>query len=357
MDIQTKLDLCKQVGEEILTEEELKTLLETKKNPIAYDGFEPSGNPHIAQGIIRSININKLTKAGFRFKMLVADWHAWANDKLDGDLDKIQTVGKYLIELWKVTGMNLDKVDFIWANDLMQEPKYLKKVMKVATNTTIKRAIRCSQIMGRSESSSLKSSQIMYPCMQAADIFHLNVDVCQLGMDQRKVNVLAREVGDKLFGYKPVAIHHHMLMGLGQPPSKLEGMEKAMAMKMSKTDPNSAIFMTDTEKEIIKKINKAHCPEGIVEENPVMEYAKYIVFEKFKEFNIERPDKFGGNVSFGSYDELVKAYSKKELHPGDLKQGVANKINEVVSPVRKHFEKNKKAKELFEKVQSFKVSK
>jgi len=357
MDIQTKLDLCKQVGEEILTEEELKQLLETKKNPIAYDGFEPSGNPHIAQVTIRSININKLTKAGIKFKMLVADWHAWANDKLGGDLEKIQTVGKYLMELWKVSGMNLNKVEFVWANDLMQDRDYLKKVMQVATNTTIKRAIRCSQIMGRSESDSLKTSQIMYPCMQTADIFHLNVDLCQLGMDQRKVNVLAREVGQKLFGYKPVAIHHHMLMGLGQPPSNLEGMEKAMAMKMSKTNPDTAIFMTDSEKIIAKKINKAYCPEGIVEDNPVLEYAKYIVFEKFKEFNIERPTKFGGNLSFGSYDDLVKSYEKKELHPGDLKQGISNYINQTISPVREHFEKNKKAKELFEQVQSFKVSK
>ncbi|KKR30325.1 MAG: hypothetical protein UT63_C0102G0004, partial [Candidatus Gottesmanbacteria bacterium GW2011_GWC2_39_8] len=36
-------------GEQI-TEEELKQLLETKTNPIAYDGFEPSGELHIAQG-------------------------------------------------------------------------------------------------------------------------------------------------------------------------------------------------------------------------------------------------------------------------------------------------------------------
>ena len=102
MDTESRFELVKQVGEEILTEEELRDLFKTKEHPIAYDGFEPSGHGiHIAQGILRSININKMTKAGCRFKMLVADWHAWANNKMGGDLEKIQTVGRYMIEVWQ----------------------------------------------------------------------------------------------------------------------------------------------------------------------------------------------------------------------------------------------------------------
>jgi len=106
MDIESKLDLIKQVGEEIITEEELRYLLKTKEHPIAYDGFEPSGTDiHIAQGILRAINVNRMTKAGIKFKMLVADWHAWANNKLGGNLDNIQAAGKYLIEVWRNCGV------------------------------------------------------------------------------------------------------------------------------------------------------------------------------------------------------------------------------------------------------------
>ena len=95
MNIKQRLDLIKQVGEEIITEEELKQALETKKKPVAYDGFEPSGTSiHIAQGLLRAINVNKMTKAGCKFKMLVADWHAWANNKMGGNLENIQKVGK-----------------------------------------------------------------------------------------------------------------------------------------------------------------------------------------------------------------------------------------------------------------------
>ena len=90
MDLQKRLQLIKEVGEEIVTEQELKELLQKKKNPIAYDGFEPSGKIHIAQGVLRAINVNKLTKAGIKFKFWVADWFALMNDKMGGDLEKIK---------------------------------------------------------------------------------------------------------------------------------------------------------------------------------------------------------------------------------------------------------------------------
>jgi len=254
MDIEKRLSLIKEVGKEIVTEEELKNLLQTKSSIIAYDGFEPSGNVHIAQGVMRAINVNKMTKAGIKFKMLVADWHAWANNKIGGNLEDIQTVGNYLIETWKAAGMDLNNVEFVWANELVKDDEYWKTVMKTAINSTVKRVVRCSQIMGRSESDSLSASQIFYPCMQAADIFHLKADICQLGLDQRKVNMLAREIAPSLGFEKPIIVSHHMLAGLGQPPKNVGTEDRAIAMKMSKSNPETAIFMTDTKDEIKTKI-------------------------------------------------------------------------------------------------------
>ncbi|MBW2999609.1 tyrosine--tRNA ligase, partial [Candidatus Woesearchaeota archaeon] len=282
MDTQTRLELIKDVGEEIITEEALSELLQTKSKPVAYDGFEPSGRIHIAQGIMRAINVNKMIKAGCKFKMLVADWHGWANNKMGGDLEKIQKVGKYLIEVWKAAGMDLKNVEFLWVNDFVTDTEYWKKVMQVARNSTLNRIIRCGQIMGRKESEVLQASQVLYPCMQCADIFHLKADICQLGMDQRKVNVLAREVGPKIGFWSPVVVSHHMLMGLSQPPAGEESIERKIELKMSKSIPDSAIFMTDSEEEIKRKINKAYCPPKVVYENPLMDYMRFLVFEKFE---------------------------------------------------------------------------
>src|SRR3989338_4828634 len=128
MNLQEKVDLVKQVGEEIVTEEELLELLKTKEHPIAYDGFEPSGKIHIAQGLLRAINVNKLTKAGIKFKFWVADWFALMNNKLGGDLEKIKVVGEYFIEVWKACGMDMKNVEFLWASEHMNDPSYWLKV-------------------------------------------------------------------------------------------------------------------------------------------------------------------------------------------------------------------------------------
>ena len=357
MDLEKRIDLVSQVGEEIVTHQELRELLHTKTKPIAYDGFEPSGRVHIAQGLLRAININKMTSAGCHFKMLVADWHGWANNKMGGSLENIQLVGKYLIEVWKACGMDLKNIEFAWASDLVKDDEYWKKVMQIARNSTVKRVLRCGQIMGRREDEVLQASQILYPCMQAADIFHLKADICQLGMDQRKVNMLAREIGPKLGYWKPVVVSHHMLMGLSKPASsEKDKLERTIDLKMSKSKPDSAIFMDDRKDEVERKINKAFCPEKQTIENPILEYAKYIIFEKFREFEIERPSKFGGNISFGSYHELERSHAKGEIHPMDLKNAVSSHINRLLDPVRKHFEKNEKAKELLAKVKRLDVT-
>lgn len=51
---------------------------------------------------------------------------------------------------------------------------------------------RCSQALGRTEGDDQPSAQLLYPAIQCADIFFIGADICQLGMDQRKINVLAR---------------------------------------------------------------------------------------------------------------------------------------------------------------------
>ena len=356
MDIETKIELFKQVGEEILTEEELRLLLQTKSHPIAYDGFEPSSTDiHIAQGLLRSININKMTKAGVKFKMLVADWHGWANNKMGGDLEKIQKVGHYMIEVWKHCGMDLKNVEFVWANDFVENAEYWKKVMQVARNSTVNRIIRTGQIMGRKESDVQQASQILYPCMQCADIFQLEADICQLGMDQRKVNVLAREMAPALGCKKPVVVSHHMLMGLAEPP-KTKDIDRVIDLKMSKSKPDTAIFMTDSEEDIKRKISKAYCPAKITDENPMMEYSKYIIFEKFPAMEFKRPEKFGGNLTVETYQDLETTFSEGKLHPMDLKNAVSYYLNEMISPVREAFEKDSKLKKLREEIKEFEVT-
>lgn len=361
MDLEKRLELIGRVGEEIITTPELRELLKTKKHPIAYDGFEPSGLAHIAFGVYRAINIADLIKAGIHFKLLIADWHAWLNNKCGGDLEKIKQVGKYFIEVWKAAGVPIKKVKILWASDIASDSEYWKKVMLVAKNTTVNRSIRCLSIMGRKQTELKETALLFYPMMQTADIFHLEADVCQLGLDQRRANMLAREVGPKLGWWKPVIVSHHMLMGL-QGVKQPDGFDSnkqidiEISSKMSKSKPGTCILVHDTKEDIKRKMNTAFCPEKVVDNNPVLEYAKYMIFRKFKTFKIKRPAKFGGDLEIKSYEELEKLYRQGKIHPLDLKNGVAEAVDGLIKPIRRHFEKNKKARRLFELVKSAEIT-
>ncbi|PON97515.1 Tyrosine-tRNA ligase, archaeal/eukaryotic-type [Trema orientale] len=349
--LEERYQLIRSVGEECIQEDELRNLLAKKAEPICYDGFEPSGRMHIAQGVLKTISVNKLTSAGCRVKIWIADWFAQLNNKMGGDLKKIETVGRYLIEIWKAVGMDQEggKVEFLWSSKEInaRAHEYWPLVMDIARRNKLPRIIRCSQIMGRSEQDELTAAQILYPCMQCADIFFLKADICQLGMDQRKVNVLAREYCDDIKRKnKPIILSHHMLPGLQQ------GQEK-----MSKSDPSSSIYMEDDEAEVNLKIKKAYCPPNIVEGNPCLEYIQYLVLPWFKEFSVERSAANGGDKIFKSFEELVADYESGNLHPADLKPALAKALNKILEPVQEHFKTDSNAKELLKRVKAYRVTK
>ncbi|XP_027064615.2 tyrosine--tRNA ligase 1, cytoplasmic isoform X1 [Coffea arabica] len=351
MSLEERFRIVRSVGEECIQEDELLNLLEKKPQPVCYDGFEPSGRMHIAQGVMKAINVNKLTSAGCKVKIWIADWFAQLNNKMGGDLKKIKVVGEYLIEIWKAVGMNLEggQVEFLWSSDEINSRanEYWPLVMDIARRNKLPRIVRCCQIMGRNEQDELTAAQIFYPCMQCADIFFLKADICQLGMDQRKVNVLAREYCDDIKRKnKPIILSHHMLPGLQQ------GQEK-----MSKSDPSSSIYMEDEEAEVNLKIRKAYCPPQVAAGNPCLEYIKYVILPWFNEFKVERSPQNGGDKIYKTFEELAVDYESGELHPGDVKPALAKSLNKILQPVRDHFKNDANARELLRRVKSYKVTK
>jgi tyrosyl-tRNA synthetase len=302
MDLEKRMKLIEGVGEEIITRDELCTLLETKAHPVAYDGFECSGIAHLPFGIYRPLILEELTKAGVHFKLWLADWFAWINNKMDGDLEKIHKVGEYFIEVWKAAGVDTKKVEFVWASESMDK-EYWKRAIIIAKNTTVKRATRALTIMGRKEGELTEVAQYFYPIMQTNDAFQLDVDICQLGLDQRRAGILAREVAEKMKWKKPIIVSHHMLMSL-QGVKQPEGFDEnknidiEISSKMSKSKPDTCIYVHDTPEQIQKKLRSAYCPEKVVENNPVMDYSKHLIFRKFRSMSIQR--KIGDVLEFHS---------------------------------------------------------
>jgi tyrosyl-tRNA synthetase len=359
---------------EVLTEEDLNHLLESETPLRHYIGFEISGKLHLGH-FFQLMKVKDLQEAGAETVIWLADLHSAVNDKLGGDLETIKKVGAdYFIPAMKVLfeciGGDPEKLIFkLCSEDYSKHPEFWMTFIEVGKATTLARTKRSITIMGREEQDdSVETAKLMYPMMQAADIFLLGANIAQAGMDQRKVHVVAREAAMAVKTFpmkdskgnqiKPVAIHTPILLGLQAQEINRDGEadETAMRTKMSKSKADSGVSVHDLPEDIKRKINSAYAPEGVTENNPVLNWVKYLVFYDSALLTIERDEKWGGNMEFSSYEELEKAYTEKNLHPMDLKNALADWLIKKLEPVHKFFvdPKNKSALEEIEALTSAK---
>src|SRR3989344_9100675 len=317
MDIQEKISLISNNTVEVVTQEDLKKLLETNKKPVAYCGYEPSGEVHLGH-LVTITKLTELEKAGVKVKVLLADWHAFLNRK--GDWDFIHNTAKEWEGVFNQLG--LKNAEYVLGSNFERKSEYIDDVLTLSSSITINRGLRSMQDVAR-DLENAHISQAIYPLMQIVDIKHLKVDIAQAGIEQRKIHMLGREVFDLINYKKPVYVHTPLINAW-----QGEG-------KMSSSIKDSLISVRDNDEVIKKKISKAYCPEGIVEKNPVLEICQLVIFPRVESLGVKRPEKFGGNAEFSSFAQLKDSFAAKELHPMDLKNAVAEQLVEILKKVKK----------------------
>ena len=329
MNIGQKLNLIKRNTAEILTEEELGELLKTKEEPVVYLGYAPTGRPHIGY-MIPAIKIKDFVDAGLRVKILLADIHAF----LDNMKSPLELVGKRvefykmeLQELYRAIGADVSKIEFIKGSDYQLGKEYTLDVYRLADLTTAERAQHAAaEVVKFGENPKLGG--FLYPILQTLDEEYLGADIQYGGLDQRKILGFAREAHSKIGQKKRVAIMTPMLPGI-------------MGGKMSASDPASKIDLLDDEATVASKLQKAFCPEGIIEGNGTISFMKYVIMvlkeDNGEQISVKRLEKFGGNVEYKNYVDLEKDFVGKNLHPEDLKKALARELSEILEPVRKCF--------------------
>jgi tyrosyl-tRNA synthetase len=304
---------------EIITEQELQELLRQGRIT-AYCGYEPSGKIHFGH-VLTLRKLMDLQAAGARVIVLLADLHAYLNDK--GTLEEIRRVAEYNRHCFVALGLDPRRTEFRLGSDFQLRQGFMMDVLRMATDTTLLRARRSmAEIARHLEDPDV--AQVLYPLMQAVDIAHLGVDVAVGGVDQRKVHMIAREKLPVLGYKKPVCVHVPLIHGI-------DG-----AAKMSSSKGNF-IAVDDEPSEIKDKIKRAFCPPKQTKDNPVIEHAEYFVFPSAGRLEIRRPARYGGPLEVTSAAELKKLYASGELHPADLKEAVAGALVDLLKPVRDYF--------------------
>jgi len=321
-------------AQEIVTRKELEKLFQEKNRPTGYIGAEPSGLFHIGW-MIWAEEVKRLEKAGVKMTILLADWHAYINDKLGGDWKNLGICSDYITDSLKSLGV---KSSYVRASELVDTSDYWRRVIDVAKSTSFPRLRRALTIMGRKEmESESDTSKLIYPLMQVSDIYQLDVDIALAGMDQRRAHMLARDVADKLKWKKPVSIHTPLL-------TSLEGggrMDPVQA-KMSKSKPEGGIFIHDSAEDIERKIKKAYCPRSDVVGNPIVDICRLVIYPKkgFIEMNEKELDE----------KSLLELYGNGEMDPLTLKRSVSRELFDLLKPCREYFKKRPKNLELMEQI-------
>lgn len=328
-----RYELVTRNTEDIMTNEELKQLLEEKEHPSAYIGLAPTGMIHLGY-FVPITKIGDLLKAGFQFKILLADIHAHLDDrKTPFDLlaQRVEVYRLAMTSMLKAMKIDTSNLSFVKGSDFQLAKEYTLDMYKLAALNTFDRCKRAASEVVRFGDAP-KLSGFIYPIMQALDEQYLDVDMQYGGVDQRKILAFARESMPKLDYKVRVELMTPMVPGL-------------QGTKMSASDTKSKIDVIESPESIKKKLNKAFCPEGEVENNGVLAFMKHVIMiykqDNNEKFIIERPEKFGGNAQYSNYEDLERDFVDKKLHPQDLKAALANELNILLEPVREAFRDQK----------------
>ena len=322
LNVEERFELIKRNTEEIVTEEELKNLLRKKKNPVVYWGTAVTGKPHLAY-FFPLLKLSDFIKAGFKVKVLLADLHG----ALDGTPwtvleHRYDYYKEAITQIFKALGTDFKKIEFVQGSEFQLKPEYTFDALKMASITSVNDCKRAaSEVVKFGDNP--KTGGLIYPIMQSLDEHYLEVDVQFGGTDQRKIFMFARENLPKLMYHARVEVMNPMIPGL-------------IGKKMSASIPKTKIDLIDSEKDIREKINSAECVEGDPD-NGVMAFLKYVIMvikeDKKEKFIVKRDKKYGGDIEFNNYSEAEDAFRKKELHPLDLKNAVANEISKLLGKI------------------------
>ena len=323
-------DLITRNAAEVVTEDELEALAADPEGKRVYVGYEPSGVLHLGHLLTANMLID-LQDAGFEVVVLLADVHAYLNDK--GTFDEIEATAEVMREQFLAYGLDVEQTEFVYGSSYQLDEDYLLDLHQMATSTTLNRAQRAMAEIQGGETATV--SHVVYPLMQALDIEYLDLDLAVGGLDQRKVHMLAREELPNVGYESRPAIHTPILADLTTGVGKMS------------SSTGVTISMEDSTAELAEKVNSAYCPptrdpeptdDGEERKNPVLELFQYHVFSRFDEVVVDRPEEYGGDLTYESYEALAEDLDSGELHPADAKGTLAAYLDELIAPGRERLE-------------------
>lgn len=361
--------------------DDIKNIIDKRPLKI-YWGTACTSKIHVGY-FVQMLKIADYLEAGCEVTILIADLHSI----LDACKTPINLI-KYRAEYYMKTiqfmllsmNVNIDNLKFVKGTDYQLSEKYTMDVYRANSFISCKAAQHAGSDVVKQNDNPIMNG-LLYPTLQALDEEYLDIDAETSGIDQRKIAIHAKTIMPKLGYKKRIYFMTKMVTGL-RNSKKIEcNNDKAFInkeelcnminnanndsdiidsiqnvidtynktndnlnisnTKMSASHLDSKIDLLDSKKQIINKINKCYCLEGDITDNCLIEILEHLIFPilnyKLLQFIINRKEKFGGPLIYNNIEDVKNDFETKKLHPGDLKSGISNSLENIVKPIRDSF--------------------
>jgi len=334
--------------EESLPVDEVRAVADSPAEKRAYVGYEPSGVLHLGH-MLTANKLIDLQNAGMDVVVLLADVHAYLNGK--GTFDEIRDTAAQMRDQFVAYGLDESSTEFVLGSEFQFDDEYVLDCYALTLETALNRAQRAMADIQSGETAMV--AHVIYPLMQALDIEYLDLDLAVGGLDQRKVHMLQRDVLPAIGYTARPAIHTPILAdltsGIGKMSSSTNPVIGGDSLTISFEDDTVAIRDKIEQVFFPPERNPAFedyydpedyglDPDETTLHNPGLQLFEFHVFPRFESVVIERPDEYGGDVEYESYEALADAIEADDLHPADAKTALATYLDKLIAPGRAQLE-------------------
>ena len=311
--------------------------IKNKKSFIMMTGLMPTGKFHIGHMLVAQQFIF-YQKLGAKVYIAVADIEAYNARNQSLEESRKIAIEEYITN-YVALGLDLSKCEVYFQSDRSKTAEksnaYYRLQNLLARYATFNefKAVYGEISPGKMISALLQASDMLHPQLKEFSGLVEGVPtIVPVGIDQDPHLRLARDMSKRIkdFKFTQLSSTYHLFM-----PGLSGG-------KMSSSDSNSYIGLTDSPSEVKNKINKYAFSGGratLEEHKKLGGNPEVDVSFQYLKFFFEPNDK--------KLEELEKDYKSGKLTTGELKKYTIEKINEFL---KQHQQKREKAKKIVEKL-------
>lgn len=285
-------------------------------------GIRPTGNLHLGNYFGALRNFVEMQHE-YNCYFFIADYHSLTTHPTPGN---IQGNVRSVLAQYLAAGLDPEKATIYIQSDV---PEVIELYLYLNMNAYLGELERCTSFKDkiRQQPENVNAGLLTYPTLMAADILIHRADFVPVGKDQEQHLEMTRTFGNR---FNRMYKHHYFpepqAFNFGRELVKIPSLNGAGKMGKSEGD-DSTIFLTDTPKQIEKKVKRAVTDAGPTEPNSVMPEPIANLFQLMNV--VSKPE----TIEF-----FREKYNDCSIRYGDLKKQLAEDMITFVNPFRERIE-------------------